>query len=220
MCRDHRESSIPEPRTISCPGAWTARRSSLTIAIDTVFFPSWATSSPKENCHYRAFVEAGRDEPPVSPFERAKAGFVLGGEAFVENIRKLLGEASHRDSEATLRALSRTLAHPSVPEVQDAVRSVFGDRSDCQKRRLEMFALRLFTGLPVRDVGSAVGVTASAVSKAHKAIRVQLAKDSELERRLRLLAGRFQSATAQVSAPPHDEAPALIRRGVPGTIHG
>ncbi len=33
--------------------------------------------------HYREFVESGRDEEPVSLFERAKAGLVLGGEAFV-----------------------------------------------------------------------------------------------------------------------------------------
>jgi hypothetical protein len=36
---------------------------------------------------YRALVEAGRGERPVSSFERAFAGLVLGGEAFVVGCR-------------------------------------------------------------------------------------------------------------------------------------
>lgn len=39
---------------------------------------------------YRTHVEAGRGEAPVSPFERATAGLVLGSERFVRRIRALV----------------------------------------------------------------------------------------------------------------------------------
>ena len=35
---------------------------------------------------YRGYVEAGQGERQISPFERAVAGLVLGGEAFVKRV--------------------------------------------------------------------------------------------------------------------------------------
>ncbi len=71
--------------------------------------------------HYREFVESGRDEEPVSPFERAKAGLVLGGETFVRGVMKLLEKSSHDHAAATLQALERTQSSPSVEAVRAAV---------------------------------------------------------------------------------------------------
>ena len=38
---------------------------------------------------YQGYVESGRDETPISPFERARAGLVLGSEAFLKRIRDM-----------------------------------------------------------------------------------------------------------------------------------
>ncbi len=164
--------------------------------------------------HYRQFVESGRDEPPVNPFERAKAGFVLGGEAFVEKVRGMLAESPHENAQATLRALARAQGSPSPAAVRAAVADVFGDLSACQRRRLEMFALRAFTWLSAKEIGDAVGTAAGAVSKAHKQIGARLAQDAELARRLRLIADGLDRPPRPDVLRPAD-TPEFERRTAP-----
>ncbi len=60
----------------------------------------------------------------------------------------------------------------------------------CQKRRMLMFALETMTLLSNQEIAARVGVTPSAVSKAHPANRKRSVQDSELDKRLaRLLEG-------------------------------
>ncbi len=69
-----------------------------------------------------------------------------------------------------------------------------------------MYALGRFTPLSMKEIGKAVGRSAGAVSKACKAIGVQVAEDAEVARRMRLVARKLQSKTSpnSPSASPHN----------------
>ena len=164
--------------------------------------------------HYRAFVESGRDEMPLSPFERAKAGLVLGGERFVEGVKKMLKESCHDHAAARLRALARTQVSPAPEGVREAVRRGFADLSPCRRRRLEMFALGRLMPLSMKEIGEAVGTGASAVSKACKSIGSRLAEKEGLARGMRLVVGLLQSETASDStATSRTRSPRLSHQG-------
>ena len=50
-------------------------------------------------------VESGKGEKPISPFERAFAGLVLGGEAFVQKIRALVEDRKQDAEQPAIGAL-------------------------------------------------------------------------------------------------------------------
>lgn len=56
---------------------------------------------------YKAFVEAGKGEKLVSPFERATASLVLGAESFVEKVRVMLRGLDESLEQPALKELSR-----------------------------------------------------------------------------------------------------------------
>jgi hypothetical protein len=78
---------------------------------------------------YRRYVEAGKGERPVSPFERAVAGVALGAEGFVEMIRAKVSPTEEHRELPSLRAL-RHLARPSPASIEAAVNEVFGGETD------------------------------------------------------------------------------------------
>src|SRR5206468_3042229 len=62
-------------------------------------------SNPRD---YRTFVESAIGAQCVSPFDRAKAGVLLGSDAFVRQMQNLLKGSSHKKATDTLLALRRT----------------------------------------------------------------------------------------------------------------
>ncbi len=143
--------------------------------------------------HYRRFVESGGEESSASPFERAKAGLVLGGEAFVEAVQRMLKRSTHDQAEATLRALSLSRRRTAPEDVIAAVREVFVDWSPCQRRRVEMFALRTLDDRSTAEIGRLLGTSPSAVSKATGSLRARISEDGELAERIDLVARRLRS---------------------------
>ena len=141
---------------------------------------------------YRAYVEAGRGEAAVSPFERAVAGLVLGGEAFVARVRRLV--ARHRDAgeQPSLRALRRA-PHATPEAVEAAVAAEFADAGPAHRRRLTLVALRRHSALGPSAIGRRRSCAHSAVAMAVRAIDAEAASDRGLAANLRRLARRLRS---------------------------
>lgn len=128
---------------------------------------------------YRAYVEAGKGERQVSPFERAIAGLVLGGEAFVASaLARLKGRkpASDQPSLAAMRRLGR--ADPTV--VEESVNRVFGQERPARKGRLLLYAQRLYSRLRPSEIARRYGRTPAAVTLAVRDLDEQSKGDRRL----------------------------------------
>jgi REP element-mobilizing transposase RayT len=148
---------------------------------------------------YRAFVEAGRGERAVSPFERAVAGLVLGGEGLVRRVRDLLAGLDD-DARLRLRALRRQ--GNATPEgVEAAVERLFADGLPRRRRTLRLYALRKHSSLRPVDVARRCGRSPAAVSLAVKRIDAEARSDPELARRLRALGEAVEAERGAAAAP-------------------
>lgn len=138
---------------------------------------------------YRAYVEAGKGEKPVSPFERAYAGLVLGGEAFVERIRRLTETESREDSGAqpALSAMRR-LAKAKAEEVEQLVSEQFAGEVPRRQRRLVLYALRKHSRLRPSEIARRCGRTPAAVSLAVRDLDREATENTDLARKLKSLA--------------------------------
>jgi putative transposase len=115
---------------------------------------------------YRTFVEAGRGERAVSPFERAVAGLVLGSEAFVRSVVERLegGDDPERPAVAALRRTTKL-----APDAVEAlVERVFATSGPARRRRLKLYALRLYSPLRPSEIARRHGRSSSAVSMAQR----------------------------------------------------
>ncbi|MFH2006035.1 MAG: transposase [bacterium] len=136
---------------------------------------------------YRKYVEAGRGEQPVSPFERAVAGVALGAEGFVARIRELVGAEPADGERPSLRELRRLgMARPEA--IESAVEEVFKGEGERRKQVLRMYALRTYSGLRPSEVARRCGKGPSAVSMVRRRVEELASRDADLARRLRELA--------------------------------
>ena len=76
-----------------------------------------------------------RDEKPVSPFERAVAGLVLGGENLVDRVRGLAHRIEDGRDQPSLSALRRS-ALPDPGQVEARVERIFAGEFPRRKKRL------------------------------------------------------------------------------------
>lgn len=137
---------------------------------------------------YRAYVEAGRGEKQVSPFERAVAGLALGGEQFILRMRKLAAKMRDTGEQPSLRALARE--GKALPEqVEAAVATAFPDVGPARKTRLLLYAQRVHSGLGPVAIGRRYG-------RRHSAVRMAVLDLEAASKRDRSLAARL----AQVAA--------------------
>ncbi|MBI3097151.1 MAG: transposase, partial [Planctomycetes bacterium] len=137
---------------------------------------------------YRAYVEAGKGERPVSPFERAVAGLALGGEAFVRRVRALLKgrvDPGHEPSLAQIRRLGRA----SPEKVEAAVNRIFAEVGSRRRKRLCLYALRLHSPLRPSEIARRHGRTPAAVSLAVRDLEAEARENRSLASGLRTLAG-------------------------------
>ena len=66
-----------------------------------------------ERSQYRRYVEHGKGEKQISPFQRAVAGLVLGSEKFIRDVRKRAGCLQDRGEQPAIKRLARgTKAKP------------------------------------------------------------------------------------------------------------
>ena len=141
---------------------------------------------------YRHYVEAGKGERLISPFERAIAGMVLGTEEFAKRIGKMVkGREDHGDQPA-LKALRRAcLADPDT--VEELVERLFSDSGRARRKRLQLLALRKFSMLRPSEIARRHDRRPSAVTMAVNVLEAEAKRDPGLRARL----GRLERAVEQ-----------------------
>ncbi len=139
---------------------------------------------------YRAFVESGKGEKPVDPFERAAARLVLGGEEFVAKVREILKERPASPEEPALIELRRR-ARASPEEVEAAVERVFGGAALRRQGRILLYALRRYSWLRPIEIARGQARTPAAVTVATKAVAAEAARAPALASALRRLEKQF-----------------------------
>jgi hypothetical protein len=132
-------------------------------------------------------VEAGKDEKQVSPFERAVAGLVLGGEDFVAMVRDRVKDRQLNQDEPSLMALRRT-GRATADRVEKAVEQVFADEKPARRRRLLLYAQRLHSDLRPAEIARRYDRTRAAVTMATKQLFSEAQQNRELAAGLTALA--------------------------------
>lgn len=116
---------------------------------------------------YRRYVKAGIEAMPECPWDNALHGLIVGGEAFVDRVGKLL---AGRARDQSLPALEALRPRPSLATIVKAVAEEFGvdsgrwavgRRHDDVSRAMAAFLARRTYGYRVRDVAEALGYTSS-----------------------------------------------------------
>jgi REP element-mobilizing transposase RayT len=141
---------------------------------------------------YRAFVEAGKGEKEVSPFERAVAGLVLGGESFASRVRKMLsGRTADRElpSLGTLRREGKATAEA----VEAVVERLFAGETPRRRRRLRLYALRRHSRLGCCATADRCGRSPAAVTLAVRDLEREAKTNRSLAAGIRDLADALRS---------------------------
>lgn len=141
---------------------------------------------------YRAYVEAGKGEKPVSPFERAVAGVALGSEAFISRVRTWASRRKGDPGEQpSLRSLVRNGKAP--PEkVEAAIDAVFPEVGPARRVRLKLYALRLHSGLGPVEIGRRHGRRHSTVRMAVRDLEAKARRDASLASRMKQVSARMK----------------------------
>lgn len=129
---------------------------------------------------------------PVSPFERAVAGLVLGGEEFVGRVRAMLrgrSDPGHAPALGQIRRLGR--AEPEA--VEKAVDRVFAGVPSRRRKRLYLYAQRLHSRLRPSEIARRYGRTPGAVSLAARDLGAEARRDRSLGAGLEELAGTLET---------------------------
>lgn len=141
---------------------------------------------------HQAYVEAGKGEKPVSPFERAIAGVALGTEEFVARIRDIVKMESPSGERPSLRELRR-LGKASPEAIEAAVGELFADDNERRRQVLRMYALRAHSGLRPIAIAQRCGRVPSTVTMAVQRIEDLASRDKALARKLQNLAGLLRN---------------------------
>ncbi len=144
---------------------------------------------------YTRFVRAGVEDPPPSPFAEALEGMLLGSDAFVARVRRLLND---RPTDRSVPQLQHIRGRPPLEEIVRVVGEHFGQdttcwssgrRSDDASRAVAAYLARRRFGHPAGEVAKALGYR-SAGSVTHAVARVESGNErlkrtaAKLERKL------------------------------------
>ena len=140
---------------------------------------------------YREYVESGKGEKPVSPFERATAVLALGCESFVAWAKEHLSGRTLNQDEPSLKRF-RALGLVSPVTIEEVVKAEFGDpRIKGKARSILATMLVSRSGLRPAEVARYLGVSRSAVAKSTIRSDQALASDPGLAKRVRLITARI-----------------------------
>jgi len=112
---------------------------------------------------YRRFVQSGVGRPPKSPFARAVGGLLLGSEAFVDRMRRLLDP---QPVDASVPQRERLRTRPALERILDEVAQHFGcddsawsagTRSVNASRAVAAYLARRRFGYPAKAIANALG---------------------------------------------------------------
>jgi len=145
------------------------------------FFASNEKTAQKR---YRDFVEgqAGRECP--NPFEHVTASTVLGGESFVEWVRKKFLKEAQADRE--LPAVRQLAGRPGFEAIRSAVEDLFMD-DRAKARRVGLYLCRRHTGLKLKEIGAAYGVGESAVTQASRRVAEEMKQNVSVRKSVGML---------------------------------
>jgi REP element-mobilizing transposase RayT len=160
----------------SYPGYHWAARALPWVTYASVL-GEFGREASKARAAYRRFVAAGVKQPPPNPFSEAAQGLLLGSDAFLSRVRRLLDE---RPEEKALPQLMRLRARPSLAEIKHAVAEEFGvlpgrwergRRCDDASRAVAAYLGRCHFGYPAGEVARQMGyASASGVGQAVKRV--------------------------------------------------
>ncbi len=156
----------------------------------------FAGALPSARRAYARFVRAGVEEPPPSPFAEALEEMLLGSDAFLARVRRIL---DGRPPDESVPQLEHIRSRPPLEEIVRGVGEHFGQdttlwlpgrRSDDASRAVAAYLARRSFGYPAKEVAKALGYrSASSITKA--AARIESGSQSlqrivaKLERGLR-----------------------------------
>lgn len=117
---------------------------------------------------YREWVESGKGEKSINPFERAVAGLVLGSEALVARVRGILEGRPTGLDEPSAKRLCTAASKPAPEVIEAQVREIFGNETPRRRRTLRYYALRRYSSLGVSGIAHRCQCSSTAVSMAVK----------------------------------------------------
>ncbi len=164
--------------------------------------PAWLETEATLSCFgptvqaaraaYRRFVE---DEPAADPLRDLRFGLVLGGDAFVKQVCKLVSAAGKDWLGPNLR---RAEDRPSVEDVMARVCAAYEvsesqlrtkHRRNNEPRDVAIYLCSRLAGVGLRVIGDRLGdLGASAVSMACRRIRQRMERDDVFAERVRAIA--------------------------------
>jgi putative transposase len=152
----------------------------------------WIDTSKTLDCFaspvdYAAFVLQGLQLDLASPFDLAIGGTIFGSGAFAAQLRPLIRTPDLLEDVPETRVLNDVSA-PSFDAIRSAVIQTFPGLSECQRRRIFVYALRCFSNATGREIASMIGRTPSAVTHAWRALQTRLASDISFRRQIEMLA--------------------------------
>jgi REP element-mobilizing transposase RayT len=145
---------------------------------------------------YCQFVESVVDQPPESPFRNARDGWILGGEDFIDRIRRMVAGGGTRDPDVPLRI--RLLA-VQVEEVLATVAShygialdLFSSRRGGRPRAVAAWLSRRYTEVSLRELTGNLGLShPGSVSNLTRQVDRDRENSAELRKDLAILEQRL-----------------------------
>ena len=149
---------------------------------------------------YRKYVEEGLSQEAQSPLGGLRGGLVLGGEAFVEKIKGMLGGKRISREVPERRRLIKV---PSPEEVIRAVAKAFGVKGgEIQSKRSRwntarkaaMYLCQRYCGVGNAEVGKIFGgIHYSGVTKASERLREEMTSDKKLVNLMNEVISQFKT---------------------------
>lgn len=135
---------------------------------------------------YKEFVEEGLSRP--SPFEKVKAGFILGSGSFVEYVKEQISTKSRTTEVPSLKRLR----NPTIDEIVEKTCTYFHvdeeeilkRRRNCLPRKIALYLAREYSCERIGNIAKKFNISYPAVSKAVERIKAEIKVKKELKRNI------------------------------------
>ena len=181
--RDTFTSTPVRAKIVADPGEFP--RSSCRTYAGEVFRPHWlhiefilslfGGNDKTAKKRYGNFVEGSAGLASANPFENVRASTLLGSESFVKWVRENF--LNHGKADRELPALRQLADRPVAETIRTAVDALLLN-DPAMRRRVGMYLCRRYTGLKLKEIGTAYAVGESAVTQASRRVVLEM-KGSE-----------------------------------------
>ena len=132
---------------------------------------------------YREFVEDKIGQRYDDPIKDAVASSILGGEEFIQRIKRKYLQG--RDADRNVPGLTE-LRKRSVPEIMKVIQKEMKGDERLQKGA-GIYLWHRYSGLRLKEIGEYFGISESGVTQASKRFGMRLEKDGKLNRKIKSL---------------------------------